>query len=41
VLADLLRQRRFRLLEPKLDPDQPLPHMLDFFRLRFAAEPRA
>jgi cytochrome P450 len=41
VLADLMRQRRFRLLEPKLDPDQPLPHMLDFFRLRFAAEPRA
>ena len=41
VLADLMRQRRVRLLEPKLDPDQPLPHMLDFFRLRFAAEPRA
>jgi cytochrome P450 len=41
VLADLVRQRRFRLLEPKLDPDQPLPHMLDFFRLRLAAEPRA
>jgi cytochrome P450 len=41
VLADLMRQRGFRLLEPKLDPDQPLPHMLDFFRLRFAAEPRA
>jgi cytochrome P450 len=38
VLADLMRQRRFRLLEPKLDPDQPLPHMLDFFRLRFAVE---
>jgi cytochrome P450 len=41
VLADLLLARRFRLLEPKLDPDQPLPHMLDFFRLRFAVEPRA
>jgi cytochrome P450 len=41
VLADLVRQRRFRLLEPKLDADQPLPHMLDFFRLRLAAEPRA
>ncbi len=41
VLADLMRQRRFRLLEPKLDPDQPLPHMLDFFRLRFAVESRA
>jgi cytochrome P450 len=39
VLADLMRQRRFRLLEPKLDPDQPLPHMLDFFRLRLAVEP--
>ena len=41
VLADLLRQRRLRLLEPKLHPDQPLPHMLDFFRLRFATERRA
>lgn len=41
VLADLMRQRRFRLLEPKLDPDRPLPHMLDFFQLRFASERRA
>jgi hypothetical protein len=28
-------KRKVRLLEPKLDPDRPLPHMLDFFRLRF------
>jgi cytochrome P450 len=41
VLADLVRRKRIRLLEPKLDPDRPLPHMLDFFRLRFAVEPRS
>jgi cytochrome P450 len=40
VLAGMLRQRRLRLLEPKLESDRPLPHMLDFFRLRFAVEPR-
>jgi cytochrome P450 len=39
VLAELVSQRRFRLLEPKLDPDRPLPHMLDFFGLRFGVEP--
>jgi cytochrome P450 len=38
ALADLLLARQFRLVEPKLDPDRPLPHMLDFFRLRFAVE---
>ena len=39
VLAELLTQRQVRLLEPSLNPDRPLPHMLDFFRLRFAVEP--
>jgi cytochrome P450 len=39
VLARLLTERRVRLLEPSLDPDRPLPHMLDFFRARFELEP--
>lgn len=30
---------QLRLLEPALDPHRPLPHMLDFFRLRFAVDP--
>jgi cytochrome P450 len=39
LLAGLLAQRTPRLLEPKLDPNRPLPHMLDFFALRFELEP--
>ena len=35
VLASLLVGRKVRLAEPELDPEEPLPHMLDFFRLRF------
>jgi cytochrome P450 len=38
VLAELLTRGLPRLLEPMLDPDRPLPHMLDVFRLRFAIE---
>jgi cytochrome P450 len=41
ALASLLRQRRISLLEPELDPGEPLPHMLDFFALRFAVGPKA
>jgi cytochrome P450 len=36
VLATLLAGRKVRLLAPELDPEKPLPHMLDFFRLRFS-----
>lgn len=36
VLATLLASRKVRLREPQLDPERPLPHMLDFFRVRFA-----
>ena len=36
VLATLQVGRKIRLLEPELDPEKPLPHMLDFFRLRFS-----
>jgi cytochrome P450 len=39
LLAELLTQSHVSLAEPKLDPGRPLPHMLDFFRLRFALEP--
>jgi cytochrome P450 len=41
LLADLLTKKQVRLLEPEIDPDKPLPHMLDFFSLRFALEPLA
>jgi cytochrome P450 len=38
TLASLLAARRFRLVRPRLDPGRPLPHMLDFFTLRFGLE---
>jgi cytochrome P450 len=40
MLAGLLKGRRLVLLEPRLDPDRPLPRMLDFFRLRFGVHDR-
>jgi cytochrome P450 len=40
VIATLLARRRLDLVGgPDLDPGEPLPKMLDFFALRFAAEP--
>jgi cytochrome P450 len=36
VLATLLSRRQALPVEPKLDPDRALPHMLDFFRARVA-----
>jgi cytochrome P450 len=38
LLAALLARRRPLLVEPSLDPEKPLPHMLDFFRLRIGFE---
>ena len=35
VLARLLVGRRVRLVSPSLDPDRPLPGMLDYFGIRF------
>jgi cytochrome P450 len=35
MLETLLSEREVRLLEPELDPGRPLPHMLDYFGLRF------
>jgi cytochrome P450 len=41
VLATLLTRRDVELASPSLDPDRPLPHMLDFFGLRFDLRDRA
>jgi cytochrome P450 len=38
MLANLLAKRQLRLLAPRLDPERPLPHTLDFFGVRFAVE---
>ena len=35
VLATVLRSGAVELAAPSLDPGRPLPHMLDFFALRF------
>lgn len=40
LLGSVLVARRPRLVEPDIDLGRPLPHMLDFFRLRIALEPR-
>jgi cytochrome P450 len=38
VLARMLDEYKLDLLEPKLPPGGELPHMLDFFAIRFGAE---
>jgi cytochrome P450 len=35
-LAELLRQREFQLLSPKLAPDRPLPYGINALNVRFA-----
>jgi cytochrome P450 len=35
MLATLLRERRVEPISPRLDPSRPLPHMLDYFGIRF------
>jgi cytochrome P450 len=35
-LAELLRQREFELLDPKLGPDRPLPYGINALNVRFA-----
>jgi cytochrome P450 len=40
MLGELLQRRDVRLLSPQIDSSRPLPHMLDFFDLRFAFLPR-
>jgi cytochrome P450 len=39
VMADLRTQRRIEPVSPKLDPEQPLPHMLDYFGVRIGVKP--
>jgi cytochrome P450 len=39
VLATVLTERDVKLVAPGLDPYRPLPHMLDYFSLRFELGP--
>ncbi len=39
MLGVLLREHELRLFEPALDPARRLPHMLDYFSLRFTLTP--
>lgn len=39
AIASMLSNREPRLLAPRLDPKRPLPHMLDYFRIRFELAP--
>jgi cytochrome P450 len=39
VLARVLDGRKLSLQEPYIEPGKPLPHMLDFFSIRFGVEP--
>jgi hypothetical protein len=36
-----VRKRNVRLAQPSLDPHRALPHMLDYFALKFELSPRA
>jgi cytochrome P450 len=40
VIAQLLSRCELYLREPELEPGEPLPHMLDFFDIRFDVRPR-
>ena len=39
MLSAVLTEREVELLDPKLDASRPLPHMLDFFSVRFSLAP--
>jgi cytochrome P450 len=41
VLSQLLTERDPQLVQPRLDPGRPLPHMLNPFALRFSLSTRA
>jgi hypothetical protein len=36
----VLAERDLRLEAPELDPEEPLPHLLDFFGIRVRVAPR-
>jgi cytochrome P450 len=40
IIATVLARRRLELESPRIRPERPLPHMLDFFAIRVAVEPR-
>ena len=40
MLAAVLERCEVRPIDPELDPERPLPHMLDFFRVRIGLDPR-
>ena len=40
VLANMLTEHELSLREPEIEPGEPLPHMLDFFEIRFTIRPR-
>jgi cytochrome P450 len=40
VLARMLDRFQLELEDPKLEPGEPLPHMLDFFSVKFEARTR-
>jgi cytochrome P450 len=40
VIARIMSEYRLALEHPTLAPEEPLPHMLDFFAVRFAVERR-
>lgn len=39
LITRLLSEHRLTLRSPRLDPDRPLPHMLDYFGIRLRLEP--
>ena len=41
LIAAVLAEREVQLKSPRLDPDRPLPHMLDFFGIRVELRPPA
>jgi len=41
LIANLLRAADVTITSGTMDPQRPLPHMLDFFAIRFALAPRA
>jgi cytochrome P450 len=41
AIARIMSEHRLGLEHPTLVPEEPLPHMLDFFAVRFAVERRS
>jgi hypothetical protein len=41
VIARIMSEYRLKLEHPTLVPEEPVPHMLDFFAVRFGTERRS